>query len=83
MSVWRAMMWAGQVCSEQQQNDRKIYWQWFLEHYSAGNAMRVIEEAVGDNGRIRWIDYRLPPSKEGDTLHLQLVIQDGTFRTNR
>jgi len=51
---------------------RKEYWQWFDKNYSATKAMIAVEEAASDNGRIRWIDYRVPLTKEGDTLHLHI-----------
>jgi hypothetical protein len=51
---------------------RRDYWAWFDEHYSATKAMVAIEKAASEHGRIRWIDYRLPISKEGDTLHLHV-----------
>lgn len=51
---------------------RREYWAWFDENYSATKAMVAIEEGASKNGRIRWIDYRLPISKEGDTLHLHV-----------
>lgn len=51
---------------------RREYWAWFDENYSATKAMVAIEEAASKNGRIRWIDYRLPLSKDGDTLHLHV-----------
>ncbi len=34
--------------------------------------MEVVEAAASTNGRIRWIDYRLPLTDEGDTLHLHI-----------
>jgi len=49
---------------------RTMYWQWFDENFSPTKAMIAVEEASTNNGRIRWIDYRLPISKDGDTLHL-------------
>jgi hypothetical protein len=53
-------------------NKRKEYWQWFDQNYSATKAMVAVEEAASENGRIRWIDYRLPISKSGSTLHLHV-----------
>jgi hypothetical protein len=47
------------------------YWDWFREHWSANKAVQVIENVIGDGGRPRWIDYRIPV---GDTtLHLHVV----------
>jgi hypothetical protein len=51
---------------------RKEYWQWFDQNFSATKAMVEVEQAATRNGRIRWIDYRLPLTQEGDTLHLHV-----------
>jgi len=60
---------------------RKRYWQWFDQYYSATKAMIAVEEAASkQHERIRWIDYRLPVSAEGDTLHLH-VCPAGTYDT--
>ena len=34
--------------------------------------MVAVEESSTKNGRIRWIDYRLPVTQDGDTLHLHV-----------
>jgi hypothetical protein len=59
---------------------RKAYWKWFDENYSATKAMVAVEEAASENGRIHWIDYRLPITADGDTLHLH-VCPGGLFDT--
>lgn len=52
-------------------DERRAYWKWFDTHISARDAMKVIEDTASENGgRIRWIDYRLPITQDGDTLHL-------------
>lgn len=53
--------------------ERRAYWQWFEENFSATKAMIAIEEAAKGKGGLRWIDYRLPLNQEGDTLHLHVV----------
>jgi hypothetical protein len=65
---------------EQLRVERKVYWKWFENHFSATKAMVAVEEAASKHGRIRWIDYRLPISVEGDTLHLHLS-PGGAFDT--
>lgn len=57
---------------EQLKAERKRYWQWFDKNYSATTAMSEIEKAATKNGRIRWIDYRLPLNNEGESLHLHV-----------
>lgn len=57
---------------EELRQKRREYWQWFDENFDAKQAMEIVEGAAGMNGRIRWIDFRLPISRDGDTLHLHL-----------
>ncbi|QGJ71803.1 Hypothetical protein PBC10988_35120 [Planctomycetales bacterium 10988] len=54
-------------------NDRREYWKWFSKEFSADQAMRAIERAASQHGRIRWIDFRVPITNQGDTLHLHVV----------
>lgn len=54
---------------------RKDYWTSFDRYFDERKAMIVIEEAASENGRINWIDFRLPLSSEGDTLHLHICPQ--------
>jgi hypothetical protein len=66
--------------------ERAAYWSWFSKDFSAKRAMRVVEKAASDNGRIHWIDYRTPISAKGDTLHLHVsprgAFDTGTFAYN-
>jgi hypothetical protein len=59
---------------------RKEYWQWFDKNFSATKAMVAVENAVSENGKIQWIDYRLPITTEGDTLHLH-ICPSGAYDT--
>lgn len=59
---------------------RREYWRWLDENFNPTQAMVVVEEAAVTNGRIRWIDFRLPLSNNGDTLHLH-VCPAGAFDT--
>ena len=52
--------------------ERQDYWSSFDNRFDPRKAMVVIEEAASDNGRLNWIDYRLPLSPDGDTLHLHI-----------
>jgi len=49
---------------------RKEYWNGFANVFNDSKAMVAVEEAANGLGRVRWIDYRLRLSPEGDTLHL-------------
>lgn len=50
------------------------YWKWFDRHFSARRMMEIIENAATSHGgRISWIDYRVPLTAEGDTLHLHIA----------
>lgn len=48
------------------------YWRWFAENFDSYHAMAAVEKTVGDGGRIRWIDYRVPLLTEGKTAHLHV-----------
>ena len=67
---------AGQDLSE----NRKQYWSWFDTNFRALSFMKVLEEASKGKGRIQWIDYRLPLTHEGDTMHLH-ISSAGQFDT--
>ncbi|MDV7351123.1 hypothetical protein R3751_15215 [Halorubrum distributum] len=49
------------------------YWQEFGEIFSATQAIRIVEEAANNHGRLRWIDYRAQLTEDGDTLHLHIT----------
>lgn len=51
-------------------NERKVYWQNFAKSFNDTKAMVAVEEASKGMGKLRWIDYRLRLSSDGDTLHL-------------
>lgn len=51
---------------------RKAYWAWFDQHFSPTRSMLAVEAVAAEHGRIRWIDYRVPVTNDGDTLHLHL-----------
>ena len=54
---------------------RREYWAWFQKNFSSTRAMSIIEEAASENGRIRWIDFRLSVADSGDTVHLHICPQ--------
>jgi hypothetical protein len=56
----------------QLQADRKKYWQWFAKNFQIQASIHAIEAGTVANGRMRWIDFRLPISDDGDTLHLHI-----------
>ncbi|WOJ88381.1 hypothetical protein RZS28_11075 [Methylocapsa polymorpha] len=60
---------------EDRGSDRKDYWDWFRTNFSATRAMAIIEQAASENGRIRWIDYRLCVDGAGGTVHLHVCPQ--------
>ena len=66
--------------------ERKAYWRWYSEDYSAMRAVDVLEKAAFEHGRIHWVDYRVLLSDEGDTIHLHVnsasSYDTGTFAYN-
>jgi hypothetical protein len=65
--------------TESGQRHREKYWAWFSEKWNANKAVQVIEDVIGEGGRPRWIDYRVP-FDTGETLHLH-VAGRGEFDT--
>ncbi|MDY3551366.1 hypothetical protein R5W24_000442 [Gemmata sp. JC717] len=66
---------------------RAEYWRWFQSNFSARVAMKLVEDEVSSaKSRIQWIDYRLPLTPEGHSLHLHLSpsgkYDTGTFAYN-
>lgn len=58
---------------EQRQDEYQAYWQWFDKHFSSRRTMEIVERAASQHGgRIKWIDYRVPLTREGHTLHLHM-----------
>src|ERR1700733_10424699 len=49
------------------------------EHWNTDEVVKVVEEAIGDGGRPRWIDYKMTFAT-GDELNLH-VIADGNYDT--
>jgi hypothetical protein len=52
--------------------ERREYWSSFDKYFDPREAMVVVEDAASENGRLIWIDFRLPLSDAGDTLHLHI-----------
>lgn len=65
---------------------RKEYWGFFDKNFSATQAMLAIEKTASQKGKISWIDYRVPISNDGTTIHLHLCpngkYSTGTFAYN-
>lgn len=65
---------------------REDYWDSYAKYYSATKAMICIEEACSKHGKIRWINFRVPVTSSGHTLHLNIVADEkynaGTFAYN-
>lgn len=56
--------------SEKLKADREEYWNWFAQNFSATKAMLAVENSGIERGGIRWIDYRVPITPTGATVHL-------------
>ena len=53
-----------------EQEANREYWNWFVEKFYSLKFIEIIEDASEDHGRLQWIDFRLPITDEGDTVHL-------------
>jgi hypothetical protein len=60
--------------TEAGRQQRDAYWGWFAEHWNADEAVKVVEDVIGDGGRPRWIDYRMAFGT-GQELHLHVVAR--------
>lgn len=71
---------------ENYDEERKAYWSSFDKFFDSEKAMLVVENASTTHGRINWIDFRLPLSTAGDTLHLHITpagnVDAGVFGYN-
>ena len=54
------------------QAERKKYWQWYSKNFQVQASILTLEEAAAENGKIRWIDFRLPITGDGETVHLHI-----------
>lgn len=55
------------------------YWSWFDKNFDPGEATEAIENASRENGKIEWIDFRLPMNDRVDSLHLHLEARKRYF----
>lgn len=51
---------------------RRAYWAALADRFSSRTAMELIE-AAGKDGRLGWIDFRMPIGAQGDAMHLHAV----------
>jgi hypothetical protein len=59
------------------------YWKWFDTNFNAERSLTVLEAAATENGRIEWVDFRVPLNDVVDTMHLHIDVagkyNTGTF----
>jgi hypothetical protein len=55
-------------------HQRDAHWKWYDDYWNIDQVVKVAEEAIGDGGRPRWIDYRMTFST-GEALHLHVVAR--------
>ena len=65
--------------TEEGKRQRDAHWKWYADHWNVDKAVKVMEEAIGDGGRPRWIDYRVT-FPTGEALHLH-VAAHGDYDT--
>ena len=58
--------------SAQLHADRNAYWKWFVSNFQIQASIHAMEAGAEANGRIHWIDFRLPIADDGETLHLHI-----------
>lgn len=59
------------------------YWGWFDRTFSARVALEKVEELVSKEGRVEWVNYRVPRGSDGGPVHLNVcgrcAFSTGTF----
>ena len=59
------------------------YWKWFDKNFNAERALATLETAATENGRIEWVDFRVPLNDLVQTMHLHIEVagkySTGTF----
>jgi hypothetical protein len=59
------------------------YWKWFETNFNAERSLAVLEAAATENGRIEWVDFRVPLNDVVETMHLPIDVagkyNTGTF----
>lgn len=59
--------------------NKQEYWRWFATNFDAGQSVKVIEEASADNGKIEWIDFRVPLNDSVEMMHVHLEARGRYF----
>ena len=60
--------------------NKQEYWAWFARQFSdAGQSTEAIEKASSENGKIEWIDFRVPLNDVSDTMHLHFEARRRYF----
>jgi hypothetical protein len=65
--------------TDEGKRQRDTHWKWYTDRWNADKAVKVMEEAVGEGGRPRWVDYRMIYAT-GEVLQLH-VIAHGDYDT--
>jgi hypothetical protein len=55
---------------------KKTYWKWYADRFEIQPSIELIEASVREQQcRIQWIDFRVPISPDGETLHLHIAAR--------
>jgi hypothetical protein len=77
---------AGALTEDQRIVAWQRYWAWYAEHFDPLKTMDTVEALIGNGGRIRWIDYRVPLAESDKTIHLHVagrgIFDTGVFAYN-
>jgi hypothetical protein len=58
---------------------KQEYWAWFARNFDAGQSTEAIETASSENGKIEWIDFRVPLNDASDMMHLHFEARRRYF----
>jgi hypothetical protein len=61
----------------------RVYWSWFNKNFDTAQSIDLAEKAATQNGRVEWIDFRVPLNDAPATMHLHIEprgeYNTGTF----
>jgi hypothetical protein len=58
---------------------KKEYWRWFAANFDATRSIEAIESASAANGKIEWIDFRVPLNSQAEMMHVHLEARGRYF----
>jgi hypothetical protein len=58
---------------------KQAYWEWYAANFDPARSVEVIESASAANGKIEWIDFRVPLNSQAEMMHVHLEARGRYF----